>query len=134
LQPLERDTFPELGHALFQVEQGDTAQAAATLEQLGNGLGAQHGGSELQLLSGQLFRQAGKPADAERLFRASAAAKQPATAPAAELALAELMLSSDRAGEAVGILEHLILTYPQSAMVPQARRELDEARGAVPKT
>jgi thioredoxin-like negative regulator of GroEL len=134
LQPLERDTFPELGHALFQVEQGDTAQAAAALEQLGSGLGAQHGGSELQLLAGQLFRQAGKRADAERLFRASAAAKQPATAPAAELALAELMLSSDRAGEAVGILEHLILTYPQSAMVPEARRQLDVARAAVPKT
>ena len=44
------------------------------------------------------------------------------------------MLSSDRAGEAVGILEHLILTYPQSAMVPEARRELDVARAAVPKT
>jgi len=34
----------------------------------------------------------------------------------------------------VEILEHLILTYPRSALVPQARRKLDEARGAVPKT
>jgi hypothetical protein len=32
------------------------------------------------------------------------------------------------------VLEHLILTYPQSALVPQARRKLDEARGAIPKT
>lgn len=33
---------------------------------------------------------------------------------------------------AVARLEHLILTYPQSALVPQARRELDMARGSVP--
>ena len=31
-------------------------------------------------------------------------------------------------------LEHLILTYPQSVLVPQARRLLDQARGAVPRT
>ena len=40
-----------------------------------------------------------------------------------------------RRGDATGAvarLEHLILTYPQSALVPQARRELDLARGQVP--
>jgi len=58
----------------------------------------------------------------------------PVAAPAAELALAELLVSTRRPGEAVDVLEHLILTYPQSALVPQARRKLDEARGAVPKT
>jgi hypothetical protein len=34
----------------------------------------------------------------------------------------------------VSTLEHLILTYSTSALVPQARRALDEARGAVPRT
>jgi len=34
----------------------------------------------------------------------------------------------------VTLLEHLILTYPGSALIPQARRRLDEARGAVPET
>jgi hypothetical protein len=34
----------------------------------------------------------------------------------------------------VQVLEHLILTYPESALVPQARRTLDQARGAVPRT
>jgi hypothetical protein len=29
-------------------------------------------------------------------------------------------------------LEHLILTYPESAMVPQARREMELARRTVP--
>jgi tetratricopeptide (TPR) repeat protein len=134
LQPLDRDSFPELGHALFQLEQGDTAQSAAALEQLGNGLGPQHGGAELSFLAGQLFRNAKKTSEAERLFRAAAASNAPATAPAAELALAELLLDSQRPGEAVQVLEHLILTYPESALIPQARRKLDEARGAVPRT
>jgi hypothetical protein len=34
----------------------------------------------------------------------------------------------------MALLEHLILTYPESALVPQARRTLDQARGAVPRT
>lgn len=37
----------------------------------------------------------------------------------------------DNAG-AIARLEHMILTYPQSALVPQARRELELARGAIP--
>jgi predicted Zn-dependent protease len=86
------------------------------------------------LLAGRLLASAGRSADAERLLRAAAVREAPATAPAAELALAELLISTQRPGEAVELLEHLILTYPQSALVPQARRKLDEARGAVPKT
>ena len=58
----------------------------------------------------------------------------PSTVPAANLALAELLISSHREDEAVQVLEQLILAYPKSALVPQARRKLDEARGAVPRT
>jgi TolA-binding protein len=53
-------------------------------------------------------------------------------APQAELEWARaLRRRGDHAG-ALAHLEHLILTYPQSALVPQARRELDLARAAVP--
>jgi tetratricopeptide (TPR) repeat protein len=134
LQPLERDSFPELGHALLLLEQGDTSGAAGALQQLTTGLPPERGAAELNLLAGRLLLRTGKASDAERLFRAAASPQAPGTAPAAELALAELLMSSQRPGEAVTILEHLILTYPQSALVPQARRQLDEARGAVPKT
>lgn len=134
LQPLETDSFPELGRGLLLLEQGDTAQAAIALEQVANGLPAQHGGAELNLLAGRLMAAAGRSTDAERLLRAAAVREAPGTAPAAELALAELLISTQRPGEAVELLEHLILTYPQSSLVPQARRKLDEARGAVPKT
>jgi hypothetical protein len=32
------------------------------------------------------------------------------------------------------MLERMILDYPSSALVPQARRLLDQAKGATPKT
>jgi thioredoxin-like negative regulator of GroEL len=134
LQSFEVDTSPALGRALLLLEQGDTLQASESLEQLASGVAPQQGGAELNLLAGRLFTTAGKPADAERVLRAAAVPEAVGTAPAAELALAELFISTGRSGEAVGLLEHLILTYPQSALVPQARRRLDEARGAVPKT
>jgi predicted Zn-dependent protease len=134
LQPLQADSLPELGRALLHLEQGDTVQAATSLEQVAAHLPPPYGGAEVNLLAGRLLLAAGKPADAERLLRAAAVRDASATAPAAELALAELLVSTHRAGEAVEVLEHLILSYPQSALVPQARRKLDEARGAVPKT
>jgi hypothetical protein len=134
LQPIQADTLPELGQAMLRLEQGDTAEASAGLERVAAELAPQHGGAELNLLAGRLLAATGRTADAERLLRAATTREAPGTAPAAELALADLLLSSKRPGEAVELLEHLILTYPQSALVPQARRKLDEARGAVPKT
>jgi hypothetical protein len=134
LQSIQADTLPGLGQALLRLEQGDTAEASAGLERVAAELPPQHGGAELNLLAGRLLAVTGRTADAERLLRAATTREAPGTAPAAELALGELLLSSKRPGEAVELLEHLILTYPESALVPQARRKLDEARGAVPKT
>jgi tetratricopeptide (TPR) repeat protein len=134
LQPIEADTLPALGKALLRLEQGDTARAMAGLEAVAGDLPAAKGGAELRLLAGRLAAARGDPALAERLYREAASREAPATAPAAELALAELMLDAQRTSEAVTQLEHLILTYPESALVPQARRALDVARGAVPQT
>jgi tetratricopeptide (TPR) repeat protein len=134
LQPIEEDSLPELGQALLRLEQGDTADATQRLEHVAGGLAPQHGGAELNLLAGRLLLASGRIADAERLLRLATTRDATATAPAAELALAELLLASKRPTEAVEVLEHLILTFSQSALVPQARRKLDEARGAVPKT
>jgi tetratricopeptide (TPR) repeat protein len=134
LQPIEADTLPPLGDALLRLEQGDTAAAMRGLEGVAQNLDPAAGGAELQLLAARLAEGLRKPAEAERLFRAAAAAETMATAPAAELGLAQLLLEQQREGEAVAQLEHLILTYPESALVPQARRVLDQARGAVPRT
>lgn len=134
LQPIERDSLPALGRAMLQLEQGDTSHATAALEDVARGLPAGGGGAELSFLAGRLAAATGNAADAERLFRAAADREAPGTAPAAELALGELFLSQDRSSDAITQLEHLILTYPESALVPQARRRLDQVRGAVPKT
>jgi tetratricopeptide (TPR) repeat protein len=134
LQPLEIDTSSSLGRALFLLEQGDTAQSIPILEQLAGEFQLDHGGAELSLLAGRMHAAKGNSVEAERLFRAATVREAPATAPAAQLALAELFISTRRAADAIPVLENLILTYPQSALVPQARRKLDEARGAVPKT
>jgi hypothetical protein len=43
-------------------------------------------------------------------------------------------MRQSRPADVVTHLEHLILTYPQSAVVPEARRLLDKAKGAVPRS
>jgi thioredoxin-like negative regulator of GroEL len=134
LQPLQAESLPQLGKALLQLERGDTAAAATGLLQVAAGVAPGHGGAELNLLAGRLLFARGQEAEAERAFRAADTEDAPATAPAAELALADLLIASRRSDQAVALLEHLLLTYPQSALVPQARRKLDQARGAVPKT
>jgi hypothetical protein len=134
LQPIEQDSLPSLGAAMLQLEQGDTARAIEALEEVSRKLPAGQGGAEVAFLAGRLAAARSDRSAAERLFRIAAVGNAPGTAPAAELALGELFLSQDRAPEAVAQLEHMILTYPESALVPQARRRLDQARGAVPKT
>ncbi|MBA3498541.1 MAG: hypothetical protein H0T86_15695 [Gemmatimonadales bacterium] len=134
LQPIEADSLPALGDALLQLARADTAAAVTGLERVGGGLPPDKGGAGLRLLAGRLAVTSGQASDAERLLRAAAVPEAPGIAPAAELALAELLLDQRRPGEAVAQLEHLILTYPASALVPHARRRLDEARGAVPRT
>ena len=56
----------------------------------------------------------------------------PASAAAAEFALAELLFRTGKRDQAIVALEHLLVTWPTSAVVPQARRLLDVVRGAVP--
>jgi hypothetical protein len=52
----------------------------------------------------------------------------------AELELAQLLVSRNRHPEAQALLEHLILNYPGSAVVPEARRALDTVMGTVPSS
>jgi thioredoxin-like negative regulator of GroEL len=134
LQPIEADSLPALGQALLALARADTARAVAGLDKVGGELPPEKGGAEVRFLAGRLAAESGKASDAERLFKAAAVPAAPGTAPAAELALAELLLDQHRPADAIAQLEHLILTYPSSALVPQARRRLDEARGAVPQT
>ncbi len=57
---------------------------------------------------------------------------QSSVAPAALLSLAQSVMSRGSTAEARTLLETLILDYPRSALLPQARRELDRVMGRVP--
>lgn len=52
-------------------------------------------------------------------------------APEAELEWARVLRRRGEFREAIARLEHLVLTWPESALLPQARHELDQARAAM---
>ncbi len=132
LQVIEADSSPELGQALFKLERRDSAAAAAELEAIGAGLKPERGGSELLLLAGRVRSGLGQSAQAESLLRQVMRSPAAASSAAAAYALAELQLKGGRRPEAIATLEQLLLAHPTSAVIPQARRLLDVARGAVP--
>ena len=133
LQPIEEDSLPELGAAFLALERADTTAAVAGFASLGASRLRNKGGAELLLLAGRLEAARGQAPAAEKLFRAAVDTTAPSAAPAALLELGRLLASSGRGGEAVPVFEQLILDYPRSALVPQARRALDEAKGVVPQ-
>lgn len=134
LQVLDTDSLPGLGEALYRLERGDSAAAAAALEKLAPQVPPEHGGAELLLLAARVHAGLGQSAEAERLYRIIVGQGVPASSAAAEFALADLLVRAGKNDLAIAALEHLLLTWPTSAVVPQARRLLDVARGAVPAT
>jgi len=143
LQQIPADSLPVLGAALLTLERGDSVAAVAALQRVAPQLDG--GGGDVLLLAGQIAARLGGPHDstAAALFarvatgggREGGGAVGSSAAPAAaDLEWARLLLRQGRAAEAIPRLEHLILTYPTSAFVPQARRELERARGAIPKS
>ena len=137
VQQIPTDTLPELGAALLTLARGDSAGAVNALRRVAGQLEPSGGRSDVLLLAGQVAARLGGPQDstAARIFEQVArAGGTGAAAPAAELEWARLLVRQGRAAEAVERLEHLILSYPGSAFVPEARRELERARGAIPRS
>jgi tetratricopeptide (TPR) repeat protein len=132
LQVIEEDSLPALGAALFKLERRDSAAAGRELEAVGGTLPPEKGGAETLLLAGRIESGLGQPADAERIFRKAADLKVPAAAAAAELELARVWVQQADKARVIALLEHLLVTYPSSAVAPQARRLLDQAKGAIP--
>jgi tetratricopeptide (TPR) repeat protein len=137
LQQVAADTLPELGTALLTLARGDSAGAVPALRRVAAGLPADGGRSDVLLLAGQVAARLGglNEVIAAQLFDEIARSGGPGAAPAAaELEWARLLVRQGRPAEAVQRLEHLILTYPGSAFIPDARRELERARGAIPRS
>jgi tetratricopeptide (TPR) repeat protein len=135
LQQIKAEQSPELGAALMRLAQGDSSGAVDALQRAARGFAA-GGRADVLLLAGQVARALpGRQGEAVELFaEVVRTGGGGAAAPAAELAWARVLAQQSRFQDAIGHLEHLILTYPGSAVVPEARRELERLRGAIPRS
>ncbi|HEU4993209.1 MAG TPA: tetratricopeptide repeat protein [Gemmatimonadaceae bacterium] len=125
------DSAVTLGQAFLTLARADTLGAATAMVRSADQL--PEVASLLLFTAGQLRAAARDDAQAKVLWRR--VVEQYATsaeAPAAELQWARALKRGGNPVEAAARLEHLILTYPQSALVPQARRDLEILRNSIP--
>jgi hypothetical protein len=122
-----------VGSAFLALAKGDSASAAVQFERAS---GTLPDASSLLLAASARLRTARRDDATALPLWQSIVERYPTTpeAPEAELEWARALRRQKRDADAIVRLEHLILTYPQSALVPQARRELELARGTVPPT
>lgn len=128
---LKVDTAPAIGRAFLTLARGDTAAAAAKFTSAANGTPTVR--SLLLATAAQLDLAQHRDADALALWR-QVLADDPTSpeAPEAELDWARTLRRAGNTADAQRHLEHLILTYPESALLPQARRELELVKSAIP--
>lgn len=125
------DRAPEVGAAFLALARGDTATAAAGF--VTAAAATPDAASTLLAIGAQLYAaQKDDPAAIALWTRILDQQLQSAEAPEADLAWARALLRKKDVPGAIARLEHLILTYPQSALLPQARRELDLAKKIIP--
>ena len=128
---LKVDSAPALGAAFLTLARGDTAGAATALAATAERL--PDVASLALYTAGQLRAKRGDHAGAMPLWqRVVEQYALSAEAPASELEWSRALARGGDRGGAASRLEHLILTYPQSALVPQARRELELLRNTIP--
>ncbi|HEX8851739.1 MAG TPA: hypothetical protein VF761_19585 [Gemmatimonadaceae bacterium] len=115
---------PALGAGFLALARGDTNTAVAKLEGAATDLG--DAAPALLATAAELRADHGDVEGAITLWqRIVEKWERSAEAPNADLALARALLARGDAAGAKARAEHLILTYPSSALVPQARRVLD---------
>lgn len=122
---------PGFGGAVLALARSDTADAARALAaSVSEVAGAE---SLLLIWAARLNAARGDGAGAGRLYDVVARDyPQSVEAPEAILEQARLLTRAGRSEAAAERFEHLILTYPASAVLPAARRELDVLRGRTP--
>jgi len=125
------DAAPMLGAAFLALARGDSTAAA---QKFADAAG-QHpeAASALLLASSRIHASRGDATGAIALWRRIVTEQGDAPEAAeAELEWARALRKSGDTQGATSHLEHLILSAPQSALLPQARRELELLRGTVP--
>ena len=118
---------PTAGEAFLLLARGDTVAAAAKFAAAGDEV--TDAAPLLLAVAARLHAARRDDAGAiplwESLVTRYAAAPE---APEADLEWGRALLRGGAVGDAARRFEHLILTYPESALVPQARRELDRTK------
>ncbi|GJG87764.1 hypothetical protein tb265_29450 [Gemmatimonadetes bacterium T265] len=123
------DSAPALGAALVAAARGDAPAAGGALEQAAAELADAR--SLLLAAAADVAVAAGNRARAAALWRQLLAdATEAPEAPAADLAWARSLLAAGDRAAARARFEHLVTTYPESALVPIARRELERLGSA----
>ena len=130
---LKVDTALAIGKAFLALAKSDTAGAAAQFAAAAENTPAVR--SMLLLTAAQLQAATRHESEAVAIWkRILEQEKDTPEAPQAELEWARLLRRKNDAAGAAAHLEHMILAYPQSALVPQARRELDLTKSSIPPT
>jgi tetratricopeptide (TPR) repeat protein len=125
------DSSVLLGRAFLTLARGDTVSSAAALVESAERL--PEVASLLLYTAGQL--RASQKNDTQAIPLWQRVVEQyalSAEAPAAELEWARALRRRGDDATAQQRLEHMILTYPQSALVPQARRDLELVKNSIP--
>jgi tetratricopeptide (TPR) repeat protein len=120
-----------IGRAFLALARSDTAAAAKEFESTAKDV---YDASPLLLaIAARLYRSTSDSARSETIWE-GLIKDHPQSPEAAESDLEWAKVLRERGNNAAAIarLEHLILSYPQSALVPQARRELEIAKGTIP--
>jgi len=127
------DSAPLVGAAFLALTRGDSTHAVAQLESAAPTVPD----AAPLLLNAAARIVAARHDDSGAMGLWQRVAEQYPSAPEAaeaELEWARVLRRRGSNAAAVERLEHMILTYPRSALVPQARRELDLARQSVPSS
>jgi tetratricopeptide (TPR) repeat protein len=120
-----------IGRAFLALARSDTSAAASEFESTAKAV--VDAAPLLLAIAARLYRSTSDSARSESIWQVLVAehAQSPEAAEA-DLEWAKVLRHQGKNSAAIAHLEHLILTYPQSALVPQARRELELAKGTVP--
>ena len=127
------DTSPAAGRAFLALARGDSARAAAAF--LDAAAELSDAAPVLLAMSARVSLATGDQAGAIRIWsRLLEEYRNSPEAPEAALEWARQLRRQGEYAESISMLERMILSYPASALVPQARRELELARARIRTT
>ena len=136
IQPIGAGYLVPLGDRLPALDTGDTLAGAAKGIEAGGGqpAGGRRSSTKSSCSPDDFTPRSDQPEDAERMLPAAVREGFPDDRRGGPARAGPPVLAQERGPRRRRALEQMILDYPTSALVPQARRLLDQARGAVPKT